>query len=80
MLTCIAAHPNLYPRKYYKLNTTPIFIYFIEDLLLVRPSQKTFICQERTRIRIQIRCSRHKYVLLRHSSKRRICKYEDVVV
>lgn len=33
MLTCIAAHPNLYPRKYYKLNTTPVFIYFIEDCI-----------------------------------------------
>lgn len=49
-------------------------------VLLVRSAQKNFLCQERTRIWIQIRCSRHKYVLLRHSSKRRICKYEDIVV
>lgn len=49
-------------------------------VLLVRSAQKNFLCQERTRIWVQIRCSRHKYVLLRHSSKRRICKYEDIVV
>ena len=32
MLTyCCPPQFNLYPRKYDKLNTTPFFIYFIED-------------------------------------------------